>query len=169
MTSVGGKTTAWRLRGSEQRHYEIAVSTTLLLDTFEAPSREVSVVGLPCPDRLSALQGIVEHELVHLVEMWLWERSSCAKPRFQGIARRLLGHTDHRHRLVTPRERATQQLGLAVGQRVAFDFEGKHQVGVVNRITRRATVLVESRRGQPYSDGKRYLKFYVPLEALKAV
>ena len=35
------------------------------------------------------------------------------------------------------------------------------------RITRRATVLVESPEGQHYSDGKRYQKFYVPLDMLE--
>lgn len=169
MTSCGGKTTAWRVRGSAERSFEIAISSTLLFTSFEGPHREMSVVGLPCEDRLGALLGIMEHEMVHLVEMWLWERSSCAKPRYQGITRRLFGHTEHRHRLVTPRERAVRQLGITVGKRVAFTFEGRRRVGIVNRITRRATVLVADRRGDRYSDGRRYLKFYVPLEALELV
>ena len=43
---------------------------------------------------------------------------------------------------------------------------GARHVGVVNRITRRATILVESDAGTAYSDGKRYLKFYIPLTML---
>jgi hypothetical protein len=39
--------------------------------------------------------------------------------------------------------------------------------GRVNRITRRATVLVPAPTGELFSDGKRYLRFYVPLEQLK--
>lgn len=37
----------------------------------------------------------------------------------------------------------------------------------MNRITRRATVLVEDSRGVLYADGKRYLTFYVPLPLLR--
>ena len=44
----------------------------------------------------------------------------------------------------------------------------RYSVGVVNRITRRATVLVEDQHGLPYSDGKRYKKFYVPFGSLEA-
>jgi hypothetical protein len=40
---------------------------------------------------------------------------------------------------------------------------------VVRRITRRATVLVESPHGPLYSDGRRYLIFYVPLDLLSPV
>ena len=42
-------------------------------------------------------------------------------------------------------------------------------VRLVNRITRRATILVEHPKGQSYSDGKRYLKFYIPLPLLRRV
>ncbi len=58
---------------------------------------------------------------------------------------------------------------MRVGDRVAFTFDGARHVGVVNRITRRATVLVESSAGTPYSDGKRYVKFYIPLTMLEKV
>lgn len=35
--------------------------------------------------------------------------------------------------------------------------------------THSGTVLVEDRRGESYSDGKRYAKFYVPVQLLEAV
>ena len=41
--------------------------------------------------------------------------------------------------------------------------------GRVNRITRRATVLVPNPAGQKFSDGKRYSRYYVPLERLRRV
>lgn len=169
MTSSGGKTVARRAREGAPTSFEIVISSALLFDAFADPHREMSVAGLPCTDRLAALVGIVEHEMVHLAETWLWEESSCAQPRFQGIARRLFGHSDHLHRLVTPRERASLHLGVRVGRRVAFTFEGRRCEGIVNRVTRRATVLVQDPRGEPYSDGQRYLKFYVPLEALEVL
>jgi hypothetical protein len=37
----------------------------------------------------------------------------------------------------------------------------------VNRVTKRATVLVEDARGVRYSDGRRYAKFYVPVGMLE--
>ena len=54
-----------------------------------------------------------------------------------------------------------------LGGTVEFDDDGRRRVGRVNRVHRRATVLVEDAKGRPYSDGKNYLKFYVPLDMLK--
>ena len=68
--------------------------------------------------------------------------------------------------MITPREHAAVEHGIRAGDRVEFEFEGDRHVGIVNRITRRATVLVESADGRLYSDGNRYAKFYVPVEAL---
>ena len=44
---------------------------------------------------------------------------------------------------------------------------GTQHVGVVNRVNKRATVLVEDAKGMPYSNGKRYSKFYVPVQMLE--
>jgi hypothetical protein len=52
---------------------------------------------------------------------------------------------------------------------VRFRLDGQVHSGVVNRITKRATVLTPDPRGERYSDGKRYLKFYVPLAMLEAI
>ena len=59
--------------------------------------------------------------------------------------------------------------GIKLGMAVRFGFDGVEQTGVVNRINKRATVLVEDRRGKRYSDGKHYTKFYVPVQLLEAV
>jgi hypothetical protein len=56
-----------------------------------------------------------------------------------------------------------------VGDLVRFNHEGRSYRGVVNRITRRASVLVPSPEGIAYSDGRKYLRFYVPLESLEKV
>jgi hypothetical protein len=45
-------------------------------------------------------------------------------------------------------------------------FEGRRLTGRVNRITKRATVLVEDSEGQKYSDGLRYKTYYVPIADL---
>ena len=170
MTRAGGMATRRESRVSNSNllrtEYEIAVSTTLLFQTFQEDHRPVVMSGIECRDRLEALQRVMEHEMTHLVEMLIWVKSSCSAPRFQSIANRFFGHTDHRHQLITPREHALTKFGIRAGDRVSFRCDGQHHVGRVNRITRRATVLVEDERGQPYSDGKRYLKFYVPLQML---
>jgi hypothetical protein len=150
-------------------HYEIAVSTALLFQSFGDVERTVRVNGVVCRDRLEALQRVFEHEVVHLLEMLAFGHSSCAAPQFQTLAWNLFAHTETRHDLVTQRERALAKFDLRVGDRVAFDFDGAPLAGVVNRITKRATVLVESVRGTPYADGKKYLKYYVPLSMLKKV
>jgi hypothetical protein len=146
--------------------YEIVISTTLLYQTFTDVHRTVRVNGLICRDRLEALQRIFEHELLHLIEMLVWGRSSCAADNFKVLAWNYFGHTETKHDLVTQHERALTKFDVRVGDRVTFEFDGVQHTGVVNRITRRATILVESTTGQPYSDGKRYLKFYVPLPLL---
>ena len=104
--------------------------------------------------------------MVHLVEQLRWCETDCAAPRFQSIARRLFGHTQPKHALVTPRERAAQ-LGLEPGQRVAFDFEGVRYEGILSRVTKRATVLVPHPDGCVMSDGNPHHQFYVPLEQLR--
>ena len=110
----------------------------------------------------------MEHELVHLIELLLWGKSSCARPRFHSISLRFFGHTENRHKLITPKERAIVKYGIKPGMAVRFRFDGVEHRGVVNRINKRATVLIEDRKGQQYSDGKHYTKFYVPVQLLKA-
>ena len=59
--------------------------------------------------------------------------------------------------------------GIHLGDLVSFEHEGLRRVGRVNRITRRATVLVADAAGRQFSDGKTYLTFYVPLTMLRKV
>ncbi|MFK7736736.1 MAG: hypothetical protein AB8B50_11935 [Pirellulaceae bacterium] len=169
MTSTGGKTvriaTTDKL-GQEILRYEIVLSATLLFQTFADLRRPIRVTGLLCTNRLQAMQRILEHELIHLVEMLVWDESCCAAPRFQAIAGRLFGHTEHKHDLITQQERAASKFNVRVGSRVRFVVEGRLREGVVNRITRRATVLVRDEKGQLYDDGCRYAKFYVPISHL---
>ena len=171
MTSAAGKTTRWRKRqttadGSKPRvEYEIAISTTLLFATF-GDGRSGMVVGLECHDRLEALQRVFEHELIHLAEMLAWGASSCFQDNFRMLARQIFGHPATKHQLMTPREVAAQKHNIRVGQRVCFEFEGKRYTGMVNRITRRASVLVPDAAGRLHSDGQRYRTYYVPLSQL---
>lgn len=173
LTRCGGTTTQHRRRRTVagatvvDARYEIAISSTLLYQTFADLNRTVRVSGVECHDRLQALQRIFEHELLHLAEWLAWGRSKCSAARFQELARRIFAHTDYKHDLVTQRERAAAQYQVHVGDHVAFEHEGHTRIGLVNRITRRATVLVESPSGAPYTNGKRYARFYVPLQLLR--
>lgn len=171
MTSAGGKTVRTthtdRRTGIQRTQYEIVLSTPLLFQTFGDLQRPIRVTGVLCTNRLQAMQRILEHEMIHLVEMLVWNESCCAADRFQSIAARLFGHTEHKHDLITQQERAAQKFNIRVGSRVVFQFEGQHLVGTVNRITRRATVLVADPNGQRYDDGARYRKYYVPLSHLR--
>jgi hypothetical protein len=154
-------------RPSTKVEYEITVSSTLLFNTFQNVDRKVTVGGLDCRDRLEALQRIFEHELLHLAEFLGWGRSNCRAGNFHALSRRIFAHEGVFHDLVTPREEAGVAFGIVAGDLVSFEHEGVRHVGRVNRITRRATVLVEDPRGRPYSDGRRYLTFYVPLPKLR--
>ena len=177
MTSTGGMTTYRRRAKSRlsvrqrlvERQFEIAVSSTLLFNTdFEA--RQVKVGGLVTDHRLDALQRIFEHELIHLLEMVLWEDSSCAKQRFKGIVHRLFGHVESHHQMLTPSESARAEMGIAIGDKVSFDHRGRLMTGFVNGINRRATVLVPDKNtGELFDDNRRYQRYYVPLERLKPV
>jgi hypothetical protein len=146
--------------------YEIALSSTLLFQTFTDVQRTIRVNGVICHDRLEAAQRVFEHEMLHLLEMLVHGRSNCDAGPYKTLAWNCFAHSETRHDLVTQKERAHAKFNVRVGDRVAFTFEGVRHVGVVNRITRRATVLVESAAGEPYADGKRYLKFYIPLPLL---
>jgi hypothetical protein len=170
MTRAGGKTVRHESfdrsgRVTAQR-FEIVISTTLLFGTFRGKDRHIRVAGLICENRLDALMRVMEHELVHLAEMLVWRDSSCSARRFREISHRLFDHRESNHQLITPLERAMKDLGIRPGDMVQFAFEGRRMQGKVNRITRRATVLVPSKTGELYTDGNRYQKFYVPLARL---
>jgi hypothetical protein len=169
MTRAGGKTFLYRRRmpdGKVLANYEIAVATRMLFMTFKQVDRPVVVCGLACKDRLEALQRIMEHEIIHLAEMVTYGKSRCSSRRFKELAANIFGHAGTKHELVTPREHAAVEHGVRVGSVVSFEFDGRRLTGQVNRVNRRATVLVEDAAGQPYSDGKKYQKFYVPLKGL---
>ena len=170
MTRAGGKTTKYVQRrpdGGVRSYFEIAIAGRMLFMTFGDVQRPVVVCGLTCEDRLQALQRIMEHEIIHLAELLVWDRSRCSGARFKALAKNIFGHSGTKHALVTAREHASVQHGARVGSMVGFEFEGRRLVGRINRIHRRATVLVADSKGQRYSDGKQYAKFYVPLEALE--
>ncbi|HBV62950.1 MAG TPA: hypothetical protein DEF45_08015 [Rhodopirellula sp.] len=168
MTRIAGKMITHYPHGDHEapRQFELVLSSTLLFQTFEDEGRPAVVTGRVCKDRLEAMQRVAEHEFVHLIEMLIWNDGNCSEARFQSIAQRYFGHTDYRHELITQRERALTKFNIRIGDKVRFQHDRKVLTGRVNRITRRATILVENAKGERFSDGHRYLRFYVPLEKL---
>lgn len=157
---------SWAQSAVTHTHYEIAISARLLLNSFQDNDRPIHVSGQLCSDRLDAMMRIMEHELVHLIEMLTFGESSCKRTRFLTIADRLFGHTHASHRLITPCERAAVEHKLQPGDEVEFSFQGQTLRGRLNRINSRATVLVPDPGGLRYSDGKHYARYYVPLSQL---
>lgn len=144
--------------------YRIEISIPLVLDSFREGAREVHSGGIVCRDRLDVVQRIMEHGLIHLLELIAWDHSDCSAPNFLWFASRLFGHTVPGHGLVTRRERACEA-GLHVGDRVAFEHDGVRRVGRIGSIRRRATVLVEE--PCPATATPHVRKFYVPIGMLR--
>ncbi|MEA3558399.1 MAG: hypothetical protein U9R75_04010 [Candidatus Thermoplasmatota archaeon] len=164
MTRSGGKTEVF----GDPKFYVIKLSSQLLFQSFDDEDREIVVNGIICHDRLEAAMRIFEHELIHLLEFTVLGNSSCSRPMFISLCIRIFGHTDVKHQLVTGYEIANNRYGLNVGEQVSFEFEGEIHQGIISRITKRATVMVENPEGQ-FRDlsGKSYSKYYIPLDHLK--
>jgi hypothetical protein len=168
MTRCGGKTTTRiQPQSRNRKQIEIAISPRLLHESFETQN-EAYVTGVACKSPLDAFARIMEHEMLHLMEMVLWNDSSCSKKRFKGIANGMFGHRESTHRLLTPSQIAQKRHQITIGSEVIFKFREQTFTGIVNRIDRRATVLVPNPKGLRYTDGKRYNKFYVPVTALRS-
>ena len=181
MTRAAGKTIFQRDRRRvgdrfvATDRYQIVISSLLLFQTFrDGPTqrethRAIEVAGVVCADRLAALLRVFEHELLHLAEFLVSGRSNCQSEPFQGLSRAIFGHLASVHSLMTPVESAAEVYAIRLGDRVAFDHGGLERLGLVRRITRRASVLVPDGVGQLYSDGVRYTTYLVPLDQLRRV
>ncbi len=164
MTRAGGKIEHRDAIGT----HTIVLSTALIFQTFSDVTRQVTVNGVVCRDRLEATMSILEHEIIHLLEQVHFGSTSCSSPRFKRLSRDIFGHTDVTHRLVTQIERAHAKYDLRVGSNVSFEYAGVTHHGVITRITVRATVMVKDPDGD-YRDlsGAMYSKYYIPLEHLR--
>jgi len=127
-----------------------------------------AVGGVDTGSSLEALQLVFEHELCHVIEFIHFSKSNCRGERFKTLAGNLFGHTESHHKLPTHKQIANEKLGLNIGDDVAFTFEGKKLTGILYSINKRATVMVRDKNG-PLADkqGRRYSKYYVPLNILK--
>lgn len=146
---------------------EIRIGINLIFN-YHATERMKTVSGITSGSSLEALQLVFEHEICHLAEFLLFNKSSCKNKRFKNIAHNLFGHTDSYHKLPTNTEIAAEQLGFKLGAEVLFYYKGKEIRGILYNIRKRAIIFVIDKNGI-YSDKKgiRYTKYYVPLKSLK--
>ncbi len=151
----------------DQEKYELRMGINLFFK-YDQLSRDKKVNGLHTRDSLEAFQLVFEHELCHLIELHLFRESNCMRERYKSIAFNLFGHTESYHQLPTSREIAEEKFDLRIGDRVVFVCEMGKLEGVIQRINKRATVMVPDKKGD-YRDqqGHRYTKWYVPLPLLK--
>lgn len=149
--------------------FEIRIGVDFFFN-YDLTKKNKQVCGIETTSSLEALLLVFEHELCHVIERLCFGDSDCSKERYKEIAMNLFGHTASHHQLPTYKQIAYEHLDLKVGDIVYFTFEGKQQKGIINRITKRATVMVKNKSGN-YQDGKgnRYKKFYVPLTLLGKV
>ncbi len=151
----------------EMEKYEIVIGIEFFFK-YNQINREKTVNGLPTRDALEALQLVFEHELCHLIEAHFFKKTSCRGKRFKNMALNFFGHTRSHHHLPTNQEIAQDRYGFGVGQRVSFVNNGMRLTGMINRINKRATIMVPCENGD-YQDSKGacYRKWYVPLSVLE--
>lgn len=172
MNKSAGKTVMTKsLKPSSQQQviYEIVMAVKFFFN-YDQLSRDKKVNGIYTTDALNAFQLVLEHEICHLIEFYAFKKSSCKGQRFKNLAYNIFGHTDVYHQLPTEGEIASDIYGFKAGDRVSFLYEGKNYKGIINRINKRATVMVMNPKGD-YVDkaGNRYGKWYVPLSNLKLI
>ena len=169
MTRSAGKTMCpkniARIR-QEELILEIRIGVDFFLN-YGQTQKNNTVCGLMSNNSLEALMLVFEHELCHVIEFLLYNKSSCAGKRFKTIANNLFGHTESYHKLPTARQIADEVMGCRIGDNVLFEYKGMKLTGVIYGINKRATVLVSDRNGflkDKY--GNRYTRYYVPLKML---
>jgi len=164
----GGITKIFQSNKDKSVRYEIHINLDMIFEfSYSGESRHAC--GVEVNSSMDALLAIFEHEICHVLEHVVYGSTSCKKERFKDMAVRLFGHGESTHGLMTAQEKLSKEYGLKVGDRVSFEFEGKIYRGMIGRITKRATVYVEDKKGGFVSkdDGKRYGKFLIPLGHLK--
>jgi hypothetical protein len=145
---------------------EIRIGVNLFFQYASLDGSKI-VCGIKTNNSLEALQLVFEHELCHVIEFLNFHTSNCKGKRFKTISNTLFGHTESYHKLPTVRQIAREELGLRIGDVVAFDFKGKFIEGLIYNINKRATVIVKDKKGDFIDNkGNRYLKFYVSLDKL---
>jgi hypothetical protein len=116
------------------------------------------VNGIKCKTPIEALMRVMEHELTHLIEFILYGDSNCNDARFIQLSYQLWGHTENKHHLGLETPTETTLYGFRKGDKVSFVYQDTIHRGVINRVGKRATVIVDEVR-----------KYYVPLHLLERI
>ena len=156
MTKTGGKVT----RKNREGTYILTVSEPLICKSIFSKQDGVLVNGLKCHDSVDAMMGIIEHEMIHIIEFEYFGKSSCGKKRFKTLAHNIFGHTDTKHNLRLKPMDGNPIEKVTIGTQVRFEHNNIPYSGVVSRVTKRATVVLDT------SCNKKYKKMYVPISFL---
>lgn len=169
MTSAAGKTIYSRklkLLQEAEENYEIRMGIKFFFQYYKV-ARDKIVSGINTVDSLEAFQIVFEHELCHLMELHFFSESSCKKPRFKKMVNNIFAHTEVYHQLPRPQEIISERYGLKIGQKIGFVSEGKKYSGFIHKMNKRATVMVNDKKGTYRDrDGNTYSKWYVQFEQL---
>lgn len=145
---------------------EIRMATQVFLNYYKI-SKDKKVNGIKTRDVFEAFLLVFEHEICHLLEILFFQKTSCKGKVFKNLAYNIFGHLEVYHDLPMNTEVALEKYGFQVGDLVNFEYRGEVFSGFVNRITKRATVLVPDPDGDYVVRGMRCFKWYVPIEILK--
>lgn len=150
----------------DKKSFEIRMSG-YFLSNYDQFKGERKVNGIVTTDAVQAFQLVLEHEICHLIEFVEFGTSNCKKKRFKDLAYRLFGHTETYHELSIAKRQLEKQNQFQAGDKIYFYYHNKKKEGIIQRITKRATVMVKDSKGR-YMDFKknRYTKYYVPLDWL---
>ncbi len=142
----------------------MSFSYPLIFHKFMQNDKQYEVNGILCDNPRSALMRVMEHEIVHIMEIAAEGKSSCGKLQFKKLCYHLFRHTDTKHKLcLEPANTQNQKMKYQIGEQVKFTHKDKDYVGELVKITKRATVLVRN------SQDKLTGKFYVPLNLLNKI
>lgn len=150
----------------EDIEFEVKISLNHLTN-FNKIDRAKYVGGIEARSVTDSLMLVFEHELCHVIEFLLCNKSSCRKKPFKDLIYNLFGQTESTHKLVGDNEVKAFEYGIKPGDNVKFNYKGKYIYGFIQRINKRATVMCHDINGS-YVDksGRRYKKYYVPPESL---
>ena len=151
---------------SENIEFEVKISLNHLIN-FNKINRTKYVGGIEAHSITDSLMLVFEHEMCHVIEFILYNKSSCSKKPFKDLIYNLFGQTESTHKLVSSYEANVFEYGIKQGDRVKFNYKGKCISGFIQRINKRATVMCPDLHGS-YIDkfGRRYCKYYVSPESL---
>ena len=165
MVAAAGKTHYWS--SGNQKMFEIGIAISMLYNNFRGQLGATEVSGILCRNRLEAMMRVLEHEIVHVIEFDIFGWSDCKADRFFSIASGIFGHKTVTHSLMTNQGIAALVNKVKIGSQVKFQYEGRQLLGIVGRITKRATVYVQNPNGTFYDRrGFAYAKYLVPVSWL---